>query len=199
MYVTSQNAVGEFTSPFGSRIELPKGHVTELHVDQGYWLVGHPEVTVTFESEAEEARCVELKRLAEFNPLKGVPQPQHLTPNATLQLDGYATRHPVIVVNPVGLMVENPAGYNFTQPTVNLVLDKEMVRQVFAEFQAAWKDATPDTDGMTDEQLDILTQPEDISSDEAPGPSTKSDGGDLPEGKGRGRGRKSGAVDEDDI
>lgn len=183
MFITTTSAVGEFTSPFGLRVNIPKGHVTEMPVEQGYWLLGHPEIDVDFESPSEYDRAIQLQELAKRNPLKGVPQPQHLQPNATLQLDGHSTRYPVIVVNPVGLLAENPSEYSFQQPVVNLVFDREMVRQVFNEFQAALQDAprpeinspddlpedphpetpvetTPEIETLSESELEKLTNPE---------------------------------------
>lgn len=166
MYLSTSNAVGEFTSPFGSRVTIVRGMVTELPVDEAYWLYGHPEIEVTFADDAERDRCYELQDLAKLNPLKGVPKPQQLTPNATLQLDGYSTRIPVIVVNPVGLMAEYQGEYNFQQPQVNLVFDKAMVRQVMEEFQAALYAGpeelpeVPGIEALSESELEKLTNPE---------------------------------------
>lgn len=186
MFITTTSAVGEFTSPFGSRVNIPKGHVTEMSVEQGYWLLGHPEIDVDFESPSEYDRAIELQRLAKFNPLKGVPQPQHLQPNATLQLDGHSTRYPVIVVNPIGLLAESPQEYRFCEPIVNLVLDKAMIRQVFNEFKYALEndtdepepeietpdefpgdplpeapvESTPEIETLSESELEKLTNPE---------------------------------------
>lgn len=150
MYLQTSSPVGEFTSPFGSRMLIPPGMVTEVSVEQGYWLVGHPEITVEYIDAAEQAKCEAVVILANKNPLRGVPQPQYLTPNATLLLDGHSTRYPVIVVNPQGLVSEYQGTYEFGKPELNLVFDREMIREVFKEFQAAMRGGTDDVDLPTE-------------------------------------------------
>lgn len=137
MYLNSPYAARDFISPFGSTFHVPQGFQTHVSVEEGYWLSKIPDLEVTFESDAEFEECQRLLALAKLNPLKGIPKPQQVTPNATLQLDGHATKYPVVVVNPQGLLQYPVPEFHFGQPTVNLVFDKAMVRQVFEEFQAA--------------------------------------------------------------
>lgn len=195
MYLNSPYAAKDFISPFGSTFHVPQGFKTHVPVEEGYWLSKIPDLEVTFESDAEFEECQRLLALAKLNPLKGIPKPQQVTPNATLQLDGYATKYPVVVVNPQGLLQYPVPEFHFGNPTVNLVFDKAMVRQVFEEFQAALSNPTLDyddtpsyevgagplpvepeltvegpvpptpTEELTDAQLEELTNPETSNSE----------------------------------
>jgi len=137
MFVTSSNSVGEFISPFGSRVKIPAGMVSTLPVTEFYWLLGQPEVSIDYESDDEQKLAQQLFSYAGSNPMRGIPKPQFDTPNATLHLDGGSTKYPVIVINPVALFAENQ-GYKFAPPRPTLHIDREMlvgvVRQVLDEL-----------------------------------------------------------------
>ncbi len=135
MFVTTESMVGDFISPFGARFSIPAGRVTELPVEQGYWLLDQPAVNVKFKDAEEEAACTELRTLTQHNPMRGLPVPQYMKPNATLKVDGRSTRFPVIVVNPVALFAENQT-YDFTPPAVTMVADKAMLKALVAEVLA---------------------------------------------------------------
>jgi hypothetical protein len=92
-------------------------------------------------------------------------------------MDGYSTRHPVIVVNPQGLLQEPSPEYGFEKkPVLNLVFDRDMMRQVVEEVIssmgadsiedeiAGWAvgNDSPATEleSVTDDDLEALTKPD---------------------------------------
>ena len=137
MYVSTDHPIGEYISPFGSRFTLAPGRRTHVSVEDGFWLANHAHITIHFESPEEEAKCAELNHRSHLNPLGAVPRPQYGNPNATLHMEGYAERIPVLVVNPVGLLAEQQPTYGFGTPNVSLILDKDMIRQVVEDIVAA--------------------------------------------------------------
>ncbi|MBK8184199.1 MAG: hypothetical protein IPK63_15715 [Candidatus Competibacteraceae bacterium] len=129
MFVSTAKSGVERISPFGVRLAIPQGAQMAVPVEDGYWLTQHDDVTVTFEDDAEREKCEGY--LAHFakNPLRPLPRPATTSPNATLAMDGSAERHPVVVVNPVGLFAENQAS-PFAPPQVAFVPDAEMLRDI---------------------------------------------------------------------
>lgn len=161
MYLNSPLAPRDFVSPFGANLHVPQGFQSRYNVCDAYWLADHPDLEVRFESDLEKHECEKIRAEQKLNPLRSLPKPQHLTPNATLQLDGYSTRHPVIVVNPQGLLQEpNPEYYFDKKPVLNLIFDKDMMRKVVEEVLAA---ATADIDGNEDIDLNLLGQVPDVT------------------------------------
>jgi hypothetical protein len=224
MFINTALSGFEVVSPFGIVFHVPQGRKTKVKVAEGYWLVNHPNVEVEFESIEERAECDRLNEHAKLNPLQSLPKPQYLEPNATLQLDGYATRYPVIVVNPQGLLQEPHPEYHFGAKPMNLVLDKALIRQVVEEFHAALNAPYQEELGkslvngdesaetmeveldveMTDAELEALTNPDvpqDSLSAEEPLEEPAAPLADAPEATpaAKGKGAKRGAVKDEDI
>jgi len=131
MHVSTKVPTGDFVSPFGSLLTIPQGVTKELDVESYYWLIDNPSVTIQFVDSEEETRAKALVEQSKLNPLKPLNAPDYLGPNATLQMAGGATRHDVIVVNPVGLLADKQTGYEFgAKPQVTLFATPEMIKDV---------------------------------------------------------------------
>lgn len=204
MYVNAPLHAVDAVSPFGSVFHVPQGFRTQVAVEDGYWLTKIQALEIEFESLEERATCEQLLALQELNPLRAIPKPQNLTPNATLQLDGYATRYPVIVVNPQGLLQDPVPEYYFQNPTVNLVVDTEALRQIVKQCISELT-ATPtlpgesecETAGALEVSPSAPVSEEHTRIPEEAGNATSAELPSTADKVGRGRARRSGATDED--
>ncbi len=149
---------GDLVSPFGERVSFPIGTEVERPIEDVYWVGRVGGVTLKYDSPEEEARAKELED-AENERIMGPLRNVNPNSNATISVPSEGLYdHPVIVVNPRGLLDQyDPSKAN---PTVQVKLDEEELRRlVFAVLQTAGIVQAPEKDKVSPPHTEPLAPP----------------------------------------